>query len=493
MKKVDVEHAVTAPARRLRPARPAAVIAVLAFAGLCASFMQTILMPLQNDLPVLLGASRDDTAWVITITLLVSAICTPISGKLGDMYGKRRVALVLMAGLVAGSLVSALVPTLVPVIIGRGLQGVGMGVIPLGISILRDVLRTDRLGTAVAIVSATLGVGGALGLPVSAIVTVNFDWHVLFWVAAFLGGVALALMAWIVPQSTLRTGGRLDVPGIAGLAIGLSCVLIVLARGSTWGWWSPTTIALLAAGAIVLVAWGWYELRTPEPLVDLRVSFRGTVLMTNLAAIAMGFAFFASNIAFPQLLEAPVETGGLGLSLLSASLVLMPAGLVMLIASPVAGRLERRWGAKPLVVAAGVILVVAYLVAFVVDIGAWSLLIVNCVLGFGIGVGFAALPTLIMQAVPVSETGAANGLNTLMRALGTSTASAAVAAVLAANSVDVGGRPEPTATGFQFALALGLAASIACAALALFIPRPRAYPGERPSLPEADSGAPSRR
>lgn len=232
---------------------------MLALAGMAASFMQTILIPIQGELPQLLGASREDTAWVITITLLVSAICTPISGRLGDMYGKRRVAMVLLGLLALGSVVAALSPTVVPLIIGRALQGLGMGVIPLGISILRDVVHRDRLGSAIALVSATLGVGGAFGLPLSAAVTEHADWHVLFWGAAALSAGVLVLVAWFVPESTQRVGGRIDVIGVIGLAIGLAGVLLAISRGNEWGWTSPVTLALLLGGILVLLAWGWAD------------------------------------------------------------------------------------------------------------------------------------------------------------------------------------------------------------------------------------------
>ncbi|MBY0690519.1 MFS transporter [Microbacterium marinilacus] len=446
------------------------------------SFMQTILIPIQGELPELLNASREDTAWVITITLLVSAICTPITGKLGDMFGKRRIALILLSLLVAGSIVAALSPTVVPLIIGRGLQGLGMGVIPLGITILRDVLPSHRLGSAIALVSATLGVGGALGLPLSAFVTQNADWHMLFWLAAALGAIVLALIALVVPESPTRTGGRVDVVGVIGLAIGLTGILLAVSRGNEWGWASPLTLGLLAGGVVVLLAWGWWELRTSAPLVDLRVSARGPVLVTNLASIAMGFALFSSQIAFPQLLEMPAQAGGIGLTLLQASFILMPSGLAMLAMSPIAGRLERRWGPKPLFIIGGTIIAAGYLVAVLMQLGAWHILTINLLIGIGIGLGYAAMPTLIMRAVPDTETGAANGLNTLMRALGTASASAVIAAVLANSTTTVGGVSMPSTDGFQTAFLFGLAAAAICTMIAVFIPKPVHHAGEHEAL-----------
>jgi len=460
------------------------VIAVLAFAGMGASFMQTILLPIQAELPTLLGVSRDVTAWVITVTLLVAAICTPISGRLGDMYGKKTVALALLGLLALGSVVAALAPSVVLLIVGRGLQGMGMGVVPLGISILRDVLHRDRLGSGIALVSATLGVGGALGLPISAYVTERYDWHVVFWVAAGIGLLALVLVAWVVPVSTLRTGGRLDVVGVIGLAIGLTGVLLAVSRGNDWGWGSPRTLGLLLGGVVVLLVWGWYELRIQEPLVDLRVTARGTVLFTNLASIAMGFALFASNVVFPQLLELPTAAGGLGLTLMQASLILMPSGLVMLAMSPVAGRLAHRFGAKPLLASGAAVIAISYVIAVVVELDVWHVLVVNIVVGVGIGLGFAAMPALIMQVVPSHETGAANGLNTLMRSLGTTSAAAVVGGVLAAGGAQYQGVPVPSDDAFRTALLLGLLASVVCTVLALLIPRPKPPVDEHPSLPD---------
>lgn len=464
--------------------RPGLVIAVLAFAGMGASFMQTILLPIQAELPVLLGVPRDVSAWVVTVTLLVAAICTPISGRLGDMYGKKTVALALLGLLALGSVVAALAPSVVLLIVGRALQGMGMGVVPLGISILRDVLHRDRLGSGIALVSATLGVGGALGLPISAFVTERYDWHVVFWVAAGIGLLALVLVAWVVPVSTLRSGGRLDVVGVAGLAVGLTGVLLAVSRGNDWGWGAPRTLGLLLGGLVVLLVWGWYELRVPEPLVDLRVTARGTVLFTNLASIAMGFALFASNVVFPQLLELPTGAGGLGLTLMQASLVLMPSGLVMLAMSPVAGRLEHRLGPKPLLAAGSAVIAVSYVIAVVVDLDVWSVLVVNLVVGVGIGLGFAAMPALIMRVVPSHETGAANGLNTLMRSLGTTSAAAVVGGVLAAGGAEYEGVPVPSDDAFRTALLLGLLASLVCTVLALLIPRPKPPADEHPSLPD---------
>jgi len=465
--------------------RQGAIVAVLAFAGLCSSFMFTLMVPIQSKLPELLNASREDTAWVVTSTLLAAAVITPISGRLGDMYGKRRIVLVLVAVMVVGSVVAALSPGIIGIIVGRTLQGAIVGVVPLGISIMRDVLHEDRVDSAIAFMSATLGVGGALGLPISALVTERSDWHVLFWMAAALGAAVFVLVLWIVPVSVLRTAGRFDFVGAAGLAVGLIGILLAISRGNEWGWGSLAVLAFGLGGLVVLLAWGWYELRISEPLLDLRVAARPAVLLTNIASVAMGFSLFASNVVYPQMLELPLATGaGFGLSLLAASLIIMPSGLVMMLLSPVAGRIASRTGPKLLLLLGALSLIAAYGFTLLFSSEVWHILVANILIGAGIGFGYASMPMLIMRSVPQSETGASNGLNALFRSLGTSTAAAVIGAVLATYSVNFEGLQVPTTTGFTLSLILGGAAALVALVVALFIPAKRAPQERHPSLPD---------
>lgn len=449
-----------------------AIVAALAFAGLSSAFMFTLVVPLQAELPTLLNAPREETTWVVTITLLVAAVATPISGRLGDMYGKRRVILALLVALMVGSLVAALSHSIIGLIIGRGLQGLTTGVIPLGIAIMRDVLNPARLGTAVAFMSATMGVGGAIGMPVAAYVAENFDWHMLFWLALALGVLGFIAVALLVPGDTLVSPGRLDVIGVIGLAAGLTGLLLFVSRGADWGWGSPAAIGSAAGGVVALVLWGWYQLKTTDPLVDLRVAARPAVLLTNLAAIGMGFALFGSNVSFPQMLEIPASTGhGFGLTMMQAALVIMPSGLIMMVLSPLSGQLEKIFGPRPLFMIGTAAIVVAYVFVLIFQTEVWHIVVVNCIIGVGIAFSFAAMPMIIMRAVPANETGVSNGLNALFRSVGTSSASAVMGGVLAAMTVEVDGRAVPTSDAFQLCFWIAIAAAIAATILTFFIPK----------------------
>jgi EmrB/QacA subfamily drug resistance transporter len=471
-----MSHALPRPADDGRPAAPRAntVVAVLAFGGIVVSLMQTLVIPIVPELPQLLNAPASDTAWAVTATLLAAAVAVPMMGRLGDMYGKRRMLLMSLVLLVAGSVTAALSDSLVPMIVGRVLQGMAGGVIPLGISIMRDELPAERLGSATAMMSASLGVGAALGLPAAALIADNFDWHVLFWSSAAMGAVSLLLVLLLVPESKVRTGGRFDLVGGLGMAAGLVCLLLAISKGGDWGWGSGTILGLFATAVVVLLVWGWWELRTEQPLVDLRTTARRQVLFTNLASIALGFGMFAMSLVLPQLLQLPEATGyGLGKSLLTAGLVMAPSGLVMMVIAPVSAALSKARGPKVSLMLGALIVAAGYGLQILLMDEVWQFVLVSCVIGSGIGFTYGAMPALIMGAVPPSQTGAANSLNTLMRSIGTSVASAVAGVILAQMTTDLGSVSLPSENGFRTVLAIGGGAALLAFVLAGFIPRRR--------------------
>ncbi|MFJ4782245.1 MFS transporter [Streptomyces sp. NPDC088794] len=485
-----MSDALTRPADAgTAPPKPNAVVAVLALAGIVVSLMQTLVIPIVPELPTLLHASASNTAWAVTATLLAAAVATPVVGRLGDMIGKRRMLLVSIVLLVAGSVVCALADSLVPMIIGRALQGLSAAVVPLGISIMRDALPADRLAGSTALMSASLGVGGALGLPTAAFIADKWDWHLLFWASAVLGAVAFAMVLLIVPESKVRTGGRFDLVGSLGLSAGLLSLLLAVSKGGDWGWTSGTTLGLGAAAVLILLAWGWWELRSAQPLVDLRTTARPQVLFTNLASVALGFSMFAMSLVLPQLLQLPEQTGyGLGKSMLTVGLVLAPQGLVMMAMSAVSARVTKAKGPKITLMIGALIVASGYALNIVLMSEVWHLVLVSCVIGAGVGFTYGAMPALIMGAVDPSQTGAANSLNTLMRSLGTSFASALAGVILAQMTTDFGGHALPSESGFKVVMAIGAGAALLAFLVASFIPRrqaPAPAPNESDDRPEA--------
>ncbi|WP_242530584.1 MFS transporter [Nocardioides aromaticivorans] len=457
-----------------RTGSPLLTVAVLCLGGLVVSLTQTMVIPIQGQLGMLLRTSEANASWVVTATLVAGAVSMPISGRLGDLFGKQRVLVVSSSLLVLGSLVCALSSSLAPMLAGRMLQGLAMGFIPVGIALMREVVPPQFAATGMAAMSATLGVGGAIGLPLSAWIVQDFSWHTLFWVSTGLAALVAAAVVLLVPHVRDAVPGRFDAVGAVGLAVGLVALLVAVSKGNDWGWAHGRTLGLVAAAVVVLVAWGSYELRVADPLCDLRVTARRPVLLTNVAAIAIGFGMMAQAIVVPRLLQSPEATGyGLGQSLLETGLWLAPGGLVMMAFSPVSGRLIRLVGARRTLMVGATVLGLGYVFAIFLTDAPWQLLVSNCITSAGIGIGYAAMPTLILESVPLSEAGSGVGINGLMRSIGTSVSSAVMAAILTSSTTSLGGYEIPDEGAFRICFVVGAAAAFAGVLLAALVPARR--------------------
>ncbi|MFJ2559221.1 MULTISPECIES: MFS transporter [unclassified Streptomyces] len=476
--------------------RARGIIVTLALAGIVASVMQTLVVPLLTELPRILGTSSSNASWVVTATLLTGAVFGPVGGRLGDMYGKRRMLLVCCAPLIIGSVVCALSSSVVPMIAGRGLQGIGMGVVPLGISLLRDVMPVAKLGSSIALISASLGIGGGLGLPIAAGVAQYASWRALFWGAAALALVVTAMIWFLVPETPAGAEGqRFDFVGAVGLGGGLVCLLVAVSKGADWGWGSGTTLGLFTASAVLLLSWGYWELRTRDPLVDLRTAAQPRILLTNTASVLVGFGMYAQSLITPRLLQLPESTGyGLGQSMLAMGLWMAPAGVMMMLISPMGGKLTAAFGPKVTLVVGALVISAGYALSPALMGSTWGLLIVALVVSCGVGLAYGAMPALIMSAVPTSGTASANSFNALMRSLGTSFAAAVIGVVLAQMTTTTVGFTIPSEARLRTGMMIGCGVALLAAAVAAVIPTgrgPATAAGEERPEPAAASEAPA--
>ena len=200
---------------------------------------------------------------------------------------------------------------------------------------MRDELPKERVSSAVALMSATLGIGGALGLPLSGVIYTQFGWQAIFWISAIGAAVLIVAVLVLVPESTVRTIGRFDYVGALLLSVILTSLLLAISKGAAWGWGSRPVIGLFVLCALTLAAWFPYELRVGQPLVDLRTSGRRPVLLTNISSLLAGFAMFANLLLTTQQLQIPTATGyGFGLAVTLAGLASIPSGLAMVLMAP---------------------------------------------------------------------------------------------------------------------------------------------------------------
>lgn len=464
------------------------ITAILCLSGTVVALQQTMVIPLLPDFPKILGVSADDASWLVTVTLLTSAVATPIVSRLADMFGKRRMMLISMTMIVVGSLVAAIGGNFVALLIGRGLQGFAISMIPVGISIMRDELPKEKVASATALMSATLGIGSALGLPLSGLIFEHLGWPAIFWLSAIVGVLLIIAVAVVVPESSVRTRGKFDFLGAVMLSTALTAILLAISKGASWGWTSELTLLMFVIGIVTLALWFPYELRVTQPMVDLRTSAKRPVLLTNVASILVGFSMYANNLSTTQQLQMPKISGyGFELGVMAAGLCMIPAGLAMVFFAPVSANITKRFGAKITLIVGGTVLALAY-IARVFLTGSIALIIISAaVVSIGTAIAYSAMPMLIMRSVPITETASANGLNSLLRSVGTSTSSAVVAAMLTSMVIPSGpGQGLPSIDAFKNIFWLAALAAVAAAAAAAFIPRRGAKPEAalRPVTPE---------
>ncbi|WP_404289852.1 MFS transporter [Glutamicibacter arilaitensis] len=448
-----------------------ATTAILALCGMVVALQQTLVIPLLPDFPVILDVSAEDSSWLVTATLLSAAIFTPVISRMADMYGKRKMLLLALAVMTLGSLVAAIGGTFGALIAGRAMQGFASSLIPVGISVLRDELPKEKVASAVALMSATLGIGSALGMPMSGLLYNAFGWESLFWVSAGLGLVFLVGVLLLVKESTITTPGRFDISGALVLSVILTAALLAVTKGASWGWNSPLTLGLFALALALLAGWIPLQLRVNQPMVDLRTAVKRPVLLTNVASFFLCVAMFVNMLVTTQQLQIPTQTGyGFGLSVLVAGLAMVPSGLAMVFLSPVAGAMLNRWGGKPTMVFGAAIMALTYVARVFLDDAVWQVIVGATLVNVGVAFSYAAMPTLIMSAVPITETASANGVNALIRSLGTSAASALTGLILANLVVEHNGVGLPSIDALHLSFWLAALAAAIGIGIALFIP-----------------------
>jgi EmrB/QacA subfamily drug resistance transporter len=455
---------------------------VLALGGVSYSMLSSAVIPALTPLEHSLHSSENAVAWLLTGYLLSASVGTSIIGRLGDMYGKERLLLITLVLLAAGTLVSALSTSLDVMVVGRIIQGAGGGIFPLAFGIVRDEFPADEVPGSIGILSSILGIGGGVGIVLGGLIIEHLNYHWLYWIPLFVIVVS-AVATWrFVPESPVRVPGKVNWLAAALMTVGFSCVLVAISETIAWGWGSPKTLGLLAAGIVGSAAWVVVEVRSDEPLIDMTMMRIRGVWTTNLVAFLLGAGMYASFLLYPQFAQLPKSTGfGFGASTVVAGLYLLPAALGMSLLGTFAGRVARRYGSKAAVIAGSGITAVAFGWLAAVHGSPIDMLISAALLGVGIGLAFAALGNLMVQAVPAHQTGVATGMNTVMRTLG-GALGGQIAATLVADNVAHG---LPTVTGFTASFSLEAAFLVAAVIAGVLIPS--RSPSRRPLAVDANA------
>ena len=455
--------------------QPRLLVIGLSVVVLTVAVLQTAVVPVLGVIADQLGASVVAASWVVTANLLAAAAATPLIGRLADLYRKKHVLLAVLAVVLVGSVLAATTTALPLLVLARVLQAASFALYPVSIAILREELPEDRIGSAMAVLSGTLGFGGGAGLVVvGLLMTGDAGYHRVFWLTTGFTVLVLAIVLTVVPNRERATAGTIDWIGALGLGVGLSAVLLSITQGHSWGWGSPRTVACVVGGLVVLVGWWQWERRVSQPLVSTRMLARRSMLLTNVATAFVGMGLYFAFLGLTQFVQMPggPDGYGFGATVLQASVVyLLPGAVTGFVVALVSGRFIDRFGARPVLVAAAVAGIVGFVLAAFVHSTSWQVIIASVLANGYISLGYGALPALVVADCDAGETGVATGMNAIARTVGSSTAAAVVAVLL--GRTDAAGVPLESSFVAIFSAGAGTAL---LAMVLIALSRPRAEP-----------------
>jgi EmrB/QacA subfamily drug resistance transporter len=470
-----------------------ATFAVLALAATAFSLSQSLVLPALPQLERSLHTTSTGVSWLLTANLLSAAIATPILGRFGDMTGKEKMLVVVLTSLGLGTLICAIATSLPVMILGRAVQGAGGAVFPLAFGIIRDEFPPRRVATGIGIISSILGIGTGAGIVLAGPIVEHLSYHWLFWIPFVMIVAATVATLVFVPESPVKTPARVNWSGAALMSGWLTTLLLAVSEAPVWGWSSAGVVLLLLATVVLVAAWLRSEIRSPAPLVDMRMMRNRAVWTTNLAGLLFGFGMFSMFIIVPEFVQTPSGEGyGFGASVTEAGFFLAPLAIAMLLVAPLTGRLSNSIGSKPLLVTGSVFGALSYGLLAMYHSHPWSLYVASGLLGVGIALGFASMTNLIIGAVPATQTGVATGMNANSRIVG-GALGASVATSIVASTLLPSGYPEER--GFTVTFVVCGVSMLVAAAAALVVPTrggsPRPIPSSVPGLAgEAEVFAP---
>lgn len=444
---------------------------VLAVGAGAYSLLQSLVSPVLPLLETSLHTSQNTVTWVLTAYLLSASVFTPILGRVGDMIGKEKVLVAVLVALAVGSILAALATSIGVMIVARAIQGVGGGVIPLAFGIIRDEFPREKVAGAVGIIAALLAVGGGLGLVLAGPIVNALDYHWLFWIPGVVVAASAVATHFVIPESPVRTPGRISWSAAVLLSGWLVALLVAVSEAPSWGWASMSVIGLLIAAVVLAVGWVAVELRSAQPLIDMRMMRIPAVWTTNLVALLFGVALYSIFAFLPEFVQTPSSAGyGFTASITESGLIVLPMSVTMFVFGVLSGSLSARFGAKAVLIAGSAISILPFLILAFAHSAIWEISIAMLVLGAGFGLAFSAMSNIIVDAVPSSQTGVASGMNANIRTIGGSIGAAVMASVVTSATLPSG---LPKESGYTAGFTMLAAAAVLAALAGLLIPKLR--------------------
>ena len=432
------------------------------------ALLQSLVIPALTTIQSSMHTTQNTVTWVVTAYLLSASIFTPVMGRIGDILGKEHVMVATLLALSVGSVIAACAHTVTVLIIGRAVQGIGGGVMPLAFGIIRDEFPREKLASAIGTIAAMTAVGGGAGLIVAGPILEHLGLHWLFWIPFFMTTIAAVLTYFLVPESPERSPGRISVSAALLLSAWLVALLVAVSEAPTWGWFATKTLALGGLGLVLLVVWVAVELQVNDPVVDMKMMRIPAVWTNNLVAFLFGIGMYSVMAFLPEFVQTPRSAGyGFSASTVASGLFLIPLTVGMFFVGLYSGKIADRFGSKAAVVVGSAVSGAGYVVLALAHAKAWEIYVASALLGVGLGLAFSAMSNLIVRAVPANQTGVASGMNANIRTIGGAVGAGVMSSIITSKMLTSGAPSESGYThGFMFLAGCTVFAVIA----ALFIP-----------------------
>ena len=443
------------------------ILAVLTIGVGSFTLLQSMITPVLPTLQAELGASQTDSTWIVIVYLLSAAVCTPIIGRAGDLWGRRRLLIFCLTAIALGALLSSLATSLPLMIIGRAIQGIGGGVLPISFGIIRAHFPDDAVPGSIGLIASISAVWAGLGVVIGGPLAEHLGYRWMFWVPMILLALSIGATLAFIPRSAGTDGGQLNVLSSILMSAWLIPLLVAATKLSPWGWKSPSILVLLAASAVFAAAWILFELQSDNPLIDIRVMRIREIWVANLASLLFGAGMFGMMAFLPAFVQTPSTAGyGMGLSPSGAGLLLLSQTVSMFVVGLFAGRLTVKFGASRLLAAGSLTCALSFVSLAIGGGSVWRFAITLGVVGVGFSLAFTSMSNMVVAAAPRSQTSVASGMNVNLRNIG-----GALGTAIMAMFVSSGVSPDTLPKEWNYSsgfLALGALLFIGATVVAVF-------------------------
>jgi len=403
---------------------------------LVVNYVETMVIPalptIENDFSI----STTLAGWITSAYMIVAAATSPLMGKLADTYGKKKMYVIAIVFYIVAVLIAGFSPNIWVLIGARAVQGVGFSMFPIAIAIVTDLFPKEKVAFAQAILSATIGIGPALGLLIGSYVVEDLGWPYAFHTAAILSLIIFVISLKYLPHTGHRVKEAVDYVGASLIGLGTVMLLVYITEGPTLGWDNPENLILLLLSFMLYVVFILYERRTKEPLLRLDLFMIRNFAVANIVGLISGVGMFTVFIFLVYYAQLP-QPYGLGLSIIQSGLLMSPVALGMVIFGPIFGRMMPKIGPKPLLVTGSLLTMIAYILLMTYRATPQEVLLDGFLSSLGLVAVILPLVNMVALSLPDQYRTTGMGMNTLLRTIGGAAGPVVATALMQAYQVPI--------------------------------------------------------